>query len=68
MAQHREDVGLEADAREALLRDGRECSFIWSTREGWPVGVTMAYLWERERFWLVTGAERPRVRRASSRI
>jgi hypothetical protein len=61
MVQHGEDVGLDANAREALLRDGPECTFIWSTREGWPVGVTMAYLWERERFWLVTGAARPRV-------
>ena len=61
MAGDDESSRLDPDAREALLRDGRECTFIWSTREGWPVGVTMAYLWERDRFWLVTGPERPRV-------
>lgn len=61
MARDEDRSALDDDAREALLRDGRECTFIWSTREGWPVGVTMAYLWERERFWLVTGPERPRV-------
>jgi hypothetical protein len=61
MARTTEESPLAPDAREALLRDGRECTFIWSTREGWPVGVTMAYLWARGRLWLVTGPERPRV-------
>ena len=61
MARDDETLPLDGAARDALLRDGRECTFIWSTRDGWPLGVTMAYLWERERFWLVTSPERPRV-------
>lgn len=56
-----EEFPLDPEAREALLRDGAECTFVWSARDGWPVGVTMSYLWERERFWLVTGPDRPRV-------
>jgi hypothetical protein len=61
MAHAAEEHPLDPDARETLLAAGRECTFVWSTRDGWPVGVTMAYLWERGRFWLVTGPERPRV-------
>jgi hypothetical protein len=61
MARTADEHPLDPDAREALLAAGRECTFVWSTRDGWPVGVTMAYLWERGRFWLVTGPERPRV-------
>jgi hypothetical protein len=61
MARSAETFPLEPEAREALLAEGGECTFIWSTRDGWPVGVTMGYLWSRERFWLVTGPDRPRV-------
>jgi hypothetical protein len=56
-----EELPLDPRAREALLREGAECTFVWSRRDGWPVGVTMSYLWERERFWLITGTDRPRV-------
>jgi len=52
---------LSGSQREALLRSAPECTFIWSRRDGWPVGVTMGFLFERERFWLITGADRPRV-------
>ena len=56
-----EELALEPDAREEMLRAGGECTLIWSTRDGWPVGVTMAYLWKDGRFWLCTGRDRPRV-------
>ena len=61
MARAGEEFPLDREAREALLRAAAECTFVWNTRDGWPVGVTMAYLWARERFWLVTGPDRPRV-------
>ena len=54
-------TALSGTQREALLRRAPECTFIWSRRDGWPVGVTMGFLFERERFWLITGADRPRV-------
>ena len=37
-----EDVtkfGLDEDLEEQLLRAHDECTFIWSNKEGWPVGV-----------------------------
>ena len=56
-----EELPLDAEAREALLQAGAECTFVWSARDGWPLGVTMSYLWARERFWLITGPDAPRV-------
>ena len=56
-----ERLPLDEEARATLLREAAQCTFIWSTREGWPVGVTMSYLWERGSFWLITGPEQARV-------
>jgi len=53
--------GLDDDAREQLLREHNECTFIWSTQEGWPIGVIMSYLWKDGRFWLTAGAHRHRI-------
>lgn len=61
MGRRTEELPLSPEDREALLREAAECTFVWSASEGWPLGVTMSFLWERERFWLVTGPDRPRV-------
>jgi hypothetical protein len=53
--------GLDPVARDALLAEQGECTLAWSTRDGWPVAVTMAYLWRDGRFWLVTEPGHPRV-------
>jgi general stress protein 26 len=53
--------GLDDEVREKLLSQHNECSFIWSTREGWPIGVIMSYLWKNGRFWLTAGAHRHRI-------
>ena len=50
-----EDVtvyGLDDDVEEQLLLAHNECTFIWSNKEGWPVGVIMSYIWRNGRFWL----------------
>jgi general stress protein 26 len=52
---------LDDSEREKLLRTHDECTFCWSTRDGWPVAVTMSYLWRRDRFWLTAGAHRHRI-------
>src|SRR4051812_14790833 len=52
----------DEDERE-LLAGQNECTFIWSNREGWPVGVTMSYVFQNDRFWLT--AVRPRKRIAA---
>ena len=59
-----EDVSLytiDEAAREALLATHRECAVVWSTREGWPVGVMHIYLWHEGRFWVTCTAKRKRV-------
>jgi general stress protein 26 len=53
--------GLDPAAREQLLASHAECTFNWSTRDGWPVGVIMSYLWHEGRFWLTAGAHRHRI-------
>jgi general stress protein 26 len=53
--------GLDPEDQETLLTTHAECTFMWSTRQGWPVGVIMSYLWKDGRFWLTAGAHRHRV-------
>jgi general stress protein 26 len=52
---------LDDEDREALLRRHAECTFNWSTRDGWPMGVIMSYLWRDGRVWLTAGAHRHRI-------
>lgn len=52
---------LDDEAREALLRAHNECVFNWSTKDGWPVGVVMSYLWKDGRFWLTASGQRKRI-------
>ena len=53
--------GLDDDRREELLRAAGECVFNWSTKDGWPVGVIMSFLWRDGKFWLTAGAHRHRI-------
>jgi len=58
-----EDVSsftLSDERREALLATQRECTFIWASRDGQPVGVTMSYLWQDGHFLLASTAPRKR--------
>ncbi len=52
---------LDADVEERLLMAHNECTFIWSNKEGWPVGVIMSYVWRKGRFWLTASGQRARV-------
>lgn len=47
--------------REELLTKHNECTFMWSTKDGFPIGVTMSYLWKHGRFWLTAGVHRHRI-------
>jgi hypothetical protein len=44
-----------------LLAAQNECSFVWSTRDGWPVGVIMSYVWRDGRVWLTASRRRKRI-------
>ncbi len=52
---------LDDETRERLLHTQNECTFIWSTRDGWPVGVVMSYVWRDGRVWLTASAQRKRI-------
>ena len=53
--------GLDDAGREKLLSEHNECTFLWSTQDGWPIGVIMSYLWKDGRFWLTAGVHRHRI-------
>jgi general stress protein 26 len=53
--------GLDEGDRERLFAAQRVCSVCWTTRDGWPVGVTHRYVWARERIWVTTSTQRHRV-------
>ncbi len=52
---------LNEEERERLFALQRVCSVCWSTRDGWPVGVTHRYIWARGRIWVTTSSQRKRV-------
>lgn len=59
-----EDVtkyGLADEAERELLANQAECTFIWSNKEGFPVGVIMNYVYRDGRFWLTASGQRARV-------
>jgi general stress protein 26 len=53
---------LDHHQREQLFAQQRICSVCWTTKDGWPVGVTHRYLWARGRIWVTTSAQRHRVK------
>jgi len=53
--------GIPAARRDALLAAHDECAVVWSTADGWPVGVMHLYLWHEERFWVTCMPGRKRV-------
>jgi general stress protein 26 len=65
-----EDVSVFAlaDERETtLLHKQTECTFMWTTREGDPVGVIMNFVWHEGRFWLTCTRRRKRVAAVEAR-
>jgi len=56
------------DAREHALHAAQtECTFMWSTSDGDPVGVIMNYLLHDGRFWLTCTRRRKRVAAVEAR-
>jgi len=59
-----EDVtvyGLDDDVEQEMLDLQNECTFIWSNKEGWPVGVIMSYVYRDGKFWLTATSQRARI-------
>lgn len=62
--QNYEDLsGMQLTEAEldALVSPGGECVFSWTNKEGYPVGVVVAYVWRDGRFWTTCAARRARV-------
>ena len=45
---------------ERLLSHSNECVLMWATKDGWPVGVTHAFVWHEGKLWLTFAAHRHR--------
>lgn len=52
---------LDDDALQQLLHAGGECVFNWTTREGYPVGVVVAFLYRDGKFFTTCAEQRKRV-------
>ena len=53
---------LDPDAERRLVEEQNECTFMWSNKEGWPVGVVMSYVFQDGCFWLSVSDLRLRVK------
>jgi hypothetical protein len=54
-------MALSSSQLEELVGDSGQCVFNWSTRDGYPVGVVMAYVYHYDRFWTNCTQHRKRV-------
>lgn len=52
---------LEDDELAKLVSGGGECIFNWTTIDGYPVGVVVAYVYEDGKFWTTCAERRKRV-------
>ncbi len=48
------------DEVDQLLNNSNECVLMWATKDGWPVGVTHAFVWQDGKIWLTFTAQRHR--------
>jgi hypothetical protein len=56
-------TGMQLDDEELaeLLDEGGECIFNWTTREGYPVGVVVAFIHHDGKIWTTCAERRKRV-------
>jgi nitroimidazol reductase NimA-like FMN-containing flavoprotein (pyridoxamine 5'-phosphate oxidase superfamily) len=45
---------------DQLMNNSVECVLMWATKDGWPVGVTHAYVWHDGKIWLTFASHRHR--------
>jgi hypothetical protein len=56
-------TGMQLDQADldALREPGGQCVFNWTNRDGYPVGVVVAFVWRHGRFWTTCAVRRKRV-------
>ncbi|MBT4161787.1 MAG: hypothetical protein HOC70_17235 [Gammaproteobacteria bacterium] len=52
---------IDDEKRERLFALQSECAVVWSTRDGWPVGVMHRFVWQDEKLWVTCSGHRKRV-------
>ena len=65
-----EDVSmftLSEEREQTLLDRQSECTFMWTTKRGDPVGVIMSYVFRDDRFWVTCTRRRKRVAAVTAR-
>jgi len=45
---------------EQLMSNSNECVVMWSTKDGWPVGVIHSFVWHDDKIWVTFAAHRHR--------
>jgi general stress protein 26 len=45
---------------DQLMHGANECVLMWATKDGWPVGVTHAFVWDGAKIWLTFASHRHR--------
>ena len=55
------DFNLSHEEEEELIGTQDECTLIWGRKDGWPVGLTMTYIYRDGRIWLTTSGQHARV-------
>ena len=43
-----------------LMNNSVECVLMWATKDGWPVGVTHAFVWHDGKIWITYSTHRHR--------
>jgi general stress protein 26 len=54
--------GLTPQKQEKLLLAQNELTFIWTTKDGHGMGVTMSYIWRNGRIWCTATEQRARMK------
>jgi hypothetical protein len=54
--------GLTPQKQEALLLQQNELTFIWTTKDGHGMGVTMSYIWRKGSIWCTATEQRARMK------
>ena len=49
----------EQQINDLMTKTG-ECTLMWATKDGWPVGVIHAYVWHDGKVWLTFSSHRHR--------
>ncbi len=45
---------------DQLMTRSSECVLMWATKDGWPVGVTHAFVWHEGKIWITFASHRHR--------